>query len=97
MAIFIFVLLGAVGLGTLGYLAETKKQILGKTYEFDIYGIPHKVLSSSSVQESAQHSVPVKHSWTNGWKKVMDWNRRYDLKSRASRTLRRTKGIQYPI
>ena len=43
MAIFVLALLALFGLGTLGYLAETKKQLFGKTYEFNIYGVPHSV------------------------------------------------------
>jgi quinol-cytochrome oxidoreductase complex cytochrome b subunit len=33
----------ALFLGTLGHLAETTRQIGGRTYEFDMYGVPHLV------------------------------------------------------
>ncbi|MBI4353508.1 MAG: cytochrome bc complex cytochrome b subunit [Candidatus Omnitrophica bacterium] len=40
MAIGILVVLSLLVFGVLGILSETKRQIFGKTYEFDIYGIP---------------------------------------------------------
>jgi len=30
--------------GTMGHLAETKQVLFGKTYEFDVYGVPHSVV-----------------------------------------------------
>ena len=37
--------------GLLGYFAETKQTILGKTYEFDIYGMPHPISAETTVQK----------------------------------------------
>lgn len=54
MAIFILALLALFSLGALGYLAETRKQFFGKTYEFDIYGIPHSVSSAGGAQAKVQ-------------------------------------------
>lgn len=56
MAIFGLALLALFTLGTLGYLAETKRPFFGKTYEFDIYGIPHVVSANTSSSESPQPS-----------------------------------------
>jgi quinol-cytochrome oxidoreductase complex cytochrome b subunit len=33
----------ALFFGILGYLAETERTFFGKTYEFDVYGVPHQV------------------------------------------------------
>ncbi len=39
-------------LGILGYLSETTRTFFGKTYEFDIYGVPHLVPSQDTQQEA---------------------------------------------
>ncbi len=39
----ILVLLSLLIFGILGHLSESKREFFGKTYEFDIYGIPHEV------------------------------------------------------
>ncbi len=43
MGIGILTLLAMLILGVLGHLSETKQTFFGKTYEFDIYGIPKPV------------------------------------------------------
>ncbi len=43
IAIGVLVIFSLLFFGMLGHLAETKKDIFGKTYEFDIYGKPHQV------------------------------------------------------
>jgi hypothetical protein len=35
-------------LGVLGYLSETRQTILGRTFEFDVYGVPHVIESAAS-------------------------------------------------
>ncbi|MFH1208077.1 MAG: hypothetical protein V1673_00780 [Candidatus Omnitrophota bacterium] len=40
-------LLLLVGLGMLGSVAETRQQIFGKTYEFNIYGMPHLISANA--------------------------------------------------
>ena len=47
IAIGVLVILSLLIFGMLGHLAETKKNIFGKTYEFDIYGKPHLVSGES--------------------------------------------------
>ena len=47
-------LLLLVGLGMLGAVAETKKNFFGKTYEFDIYGIPRLIKANAGSSESLQ-------------------------------------------
>lgn len=42
----ILVIFSLLFFGTLGYLSETKKTFFGKTYEFDIYGMPHRIAQS---------------------------------------------------
>ena len=46
MTIGILAILVTLILGGMGYLSETKKQFFGKTYEFDIYGIPRQSMSN---------------------------------------------------
>lgn len=41
MTIGILVVLSLLVLGMMGYLSESKKTFFGRTYEFDIYGVPH--------------------------------------------------------
>ena len=48
MTFGVLVILSLLFLGILGYLSETKKQFFGKTYEFDIYGIPHEVSAAEA-------------------------------------------------
>jgi quinol-cytochrome oxidoreductase complex cytochrome b subunit len=38
----ILVILSLLFFGTLGWLSESKQKFFGKTYEFDIYGVPHR-------------------------------------------------------
>lgn len=47
-------LLLLIGLGMLGALSETKKNFFGKTYEFNIYGIPHAFPSTGETQAKIQ-------------------------------------------
>lgn len=42
MAIFVLVLFSLLLFGFLGYVSETRKQIFGRTVQFDIYGMPHQ-------------------------------------------------------
>ncbi len=66
MAILAIALLGLAGLGTLGYLAETKQQFSGKSYEFDTYGIPHLVAATEAVltgNPGAKAQVPEKKNF----------------------------------
>jgi len=51
MAIGILVVLSFLVFGMLGYLSETKRKFLGKSYEFDIYGVPHEIPPTEEVQE----------------------------------------------
>ena len=44
-------ILSLILLGMLGHLSETKQSFFGKTYEFDIYGIPHRSLDSQESNE----------------------------------------------
>ena len=43
MTVGILTLLSLLIFGMMGHLSETKQTIFGKTYEFDIYGVPHPV------------------------------------------------------
>lgn len=43
LAFGILVVLSLLIFGMMGYLSETRREILGRTYEFDIYGIPRFV------------------------------------------------------
>lgn len=45
MTVAILALLSLVIFGAMGHLSESKKHIFGKTYEFDILGIPHAAKS----------------------------------------------------
>jgi quinol-cytochrome oxidoreductase complex cytochrome b subunit len=38
----------ALFFGVLGYVAETQRTFFGRTYEFDVYGVPHRVSEHSS-------------------------------------------------
>ena len=51
MTIGALVVLSLIIFGLLGYLSETKKTILGKTYEFDIYGVPHAVSPETTAEQ----------------------------------------------
>jgi quinol-cytochrome oxidoreductase complex cytochrome b subunit len=52
----------ALGFGTLGYLSETRRTILGRTIEFDIYGRPSVVQPPPEPPASA----PASHSTSSG-------------------------------
>jgi quinol-cytochrome oxidoreductase complex cytochrome b subunit len=43
MTIGILTILSLLIFGTLGHISETKREIFGKMYKFDIYGIPHSI------------------------------------------------------
>jgi quinol-cytochrome oxidoreductase complex cytochrome b subunit len=49
-------LLLLLGLGMLGAVSETKKNFFGKTYEFDIYGMPHLISANAGSHESLSPS-----------------------------------------
>ena len=63
MTIGILVVLSLLVLGMMGYLSETKRQFFGRTVEFDIYGIPHRVTPGAEVLEGSG----VSGSETKGW------------------------------
>lgn len=47
----ILVILSLVVFGLLGYVAETRKTLFGQTYEFDIYGKPHRVPAEATAEK----------------------------------------------
>ncbi|OGW89021.1 MAG: hypothetical protein A3A73_05905 [Omnitrophica bacterium RIFCSPLOWO2_01_FULL_50_24] len=51
VAFGVLVLLSLLFFGMLGYLSETKQVFFGKTYEFDIYGIPRLVTTDGNSHE----------------------------------------------
>ncbi|WP_269526006.1 cytochrome b [Coraliomargarita parva] len=48
MALAFVIVLSLLVFGILGYLSESRQSFLGRTYEFDIYGIPHAVPDDTS-------------------------------------------------
>jgi quinol-cytochrome oxidoreductase complex cytochrome b subunit len=50
----ILVVLSLLFFGCLGFLSETRKTFFGKTYEFDIYGVPHTIVENADTSKSAQ-------------------------------------------
>ena len=55
MTIGILTILSLLIFGILGTLSETKQTFFGKTYEFDIYGVPHVINSAvSNVTQSVK-------------------------------------------
>ncbi len=50
MAFFGLVLLSLVVFGVLGYISESRQTIFGTVYEFDVYGIPHRVLATTAAE-----------------------------------------------
>lgn len=46
----------ALFFGTVGYLSETQCTVFGRTYAFDVYGVPHRVAAPSPPQESQPKS-----------------------------------------
>lgn len=51
MTIGTLTILSLLFFGGLGYISETKQNIFGTTYEFDIYGVPHRISGGASVSE----------------------------------------------
>lgn len=47
IAFGILVILSLIVMGTLAHLSETKREFFGKTYEFDMYGVPHQVIENN--------------------------------------------------
>ncbi|MDO8580711.1 MAG: cytochrome bc complex cytochrome b subunit [Candidatus Omnitrophota bacterium] len=54
MTIGVLVVFSLLFFGFLGHFSESKRRILGKEYEFDIYGKPHVVSSDGIQQEGKQ-------------------------------------------
>lgn len=54
MTIGVLTILSLLIFGFLGYFSETKRTFFNKTYEFDIYGIPHAV--SADMAEEAENT-----------------------------------------
>ncbi|MBI1977661.1 MAG: cytochrome bc complex cytochrome b subunit [Candidatus Omnitrophica bacterium] len=48
IAFGILVVLSLLIFGMMGYLSESKRQFFGKTYEFDIYGVPHEIAQANN-------------------------------------------------
>jgi cytochrome b6 len=41
----------ALGFGVLGYLSESRRTLFGRTYEIDVYGVPHAVQTPAPLKE----------------------------------------------
>jgi len=59
----------ALFFGLLGHISETRHTFFGRTYEFDVYGEPHRVFPEDT-RQSDQHSTHSNETWFNKEYKV---------------------------